>query len=126
MATASAIPTIPTRALSSKPSWIGRPPAPKTNSKSTATMKQSVRVAYRSQGLRPPVYIVSSLTDPQWEPTELHSTVQDNGELEFWRQFDVEEGEYQYKFRLGPGDWWTVDEGQPSGKLSSGPGSSYA
>lgn len=33
-----------------------------------------------------------------------------DGEQEYWQDFDVEEGEYQYKFRLGPGDWWVLDE----------------
>lgn len=35
-----------------------------------------------------------------------------SGEFTFVRNFDVEEGEYQYKFRLGPGDWWVCDEGK--------------
>lgn len=34
----------------------------------------------------------------------------EDGEHDFWQEFDVEEGEYQYKFRLGPGDWWALDE----------------
>lgn len=33
-----------------------------------------------------------------------------SGEFTFVRSFEVEEGEYQYKFRLGPGDWWVCDE----------------
>lgn len=33
------------------------------------------------------------------------------GEFLFYKEFDdVEEGEYQYKFRLGLGDWWVLDE----------------
>lgn len=35
----------------------------------------------------------------------------ETGELLFYKEFDdVEEGEYQYKFRLGQGDWWVLDE----------------
>lgn len=78
-------------------------------------MKQNVRISYRSKGCRPPVYIATSLTEPQWQPKELNSTVEDDGELEFWKQFEAEEGEYQYKFRLGPGDWWALDETKPIG-----------
>lgn len=82
-------------------------------------MTQEVRLAYRSKGLRPPVYVVTSLSNPQWEPKELHSEVLDDGELEFWRTFQVEEGEYQYKYRLGPGDWWALDETKPISMPSS-------
>lgn len=34
------------------------------------------------------------------------------GEFEFITVFLVQPGEYQYKFRLGPGDWWVCDEDQ--------------
>lgn len=43
----------------------------------------------------------------------MHSQVLEDSELEFWRAFEAEEGEHQYKFRLGPGDWWALDESQP-------------
>lgn len=79
-------------------------------------MTQQIRVSFKSRGLRAPVYIVTSLSEPQWQPIELHSHVLDDNELEFWRLFDVEEGEYQYKFRLGPGDWWACDHTKPIGE----------
>jgi len=37
-----------------------------------------------------------------------------NGEHEFAKTFHAAEGEYQYKFRLGPGDWWVCDESKPT------------
>ena len=40
----------------------------------------------------------------------------DDGEYTFSTGFDVEKGEYQYKFRLGPGDWWVLDETKPTGR----------
>lgn len=40
----------------------------------------------------------------------MNHSQQADGEQEYWQEFDVEEGEYQYKFRLGPGDWWVLDE----------------
>ncbi|KAG8624775.1 hypothetical protein KVT40_007842 [Elsinoe batatas] len=101
------------KTLSSKPSWIGKPPASRASTPGLPVMKQNVRISYHSKGLRPPVFIATSLTDPQWTPKELHSEVQEDGELEFWRRFEAEEGEYQYKFRLGPGDWWALDETKP-------------
>ena len=42
-------------------------------------------------------------------------TKNEDGELEFHKDFEAEEGDYQYKFRLGPGDWWTLDESKPTG-----------
>ena len=40
----------------------------------------------------------------------------DDGELNFEHEFEADPGEYQYKFRLGPGDWWVLDETKPTGK----------
>lgn len=37
----------------------------------------------------------------------------ETGENRFFKTFQAEEGDYQYKFRLGPGDWWALDEGKP-------------
>lgn len=37
-----------------------------------------------------------------------------SGEWEFSKTFSAAEGEYQYKFRLGPGDWWVCDESKPT------------
>ncbi|KAF4553405.1 Hypothetical protein D9617_7g031320 [Elsinoe fawcettii] len=108
-----AAPAKAAKTLSSKPSWIGKPPVYRPSTPGIPVMKQDIRISYRSKGLRPPVYISTSLTDPEWTPKELHSEVQDDGELEFWRQFQAEEGVYQYKFRLGPGDWWALDESKP-------------
>jgi hypothetical protein len=37
-----------------------------------------------------------------------------SGEWEFTKTFHAADGEYQYKFRLGPGDWWVCDESKPT------------
>lgn len=37
-----------------------------------------------------------------------------SGEWEFSKTFPAAKGEYQYKFRLGPGDWWVCDENKPT------------
>lgn len=37
-----------------------------------------------------------------------------SGEWEFAKTFSAAKGEYQYKFRLGPGDWWVCDESKPT------------
>ena len=98
-----------------RPSWIGPPPSdrPRTPGEAPA-MKQHVTVEYSSPGLQPPVYILTSLSEPQWEPVEMEAKDKDGAEYRFCRAFDVEEGEYQYKFRLGPGDWWVCDESRPT------------
>ena len=94
-----------------RPSWIG-PPRPTTPS-AAAAMKQHVNIEYTSPGLKPPVYIFTSLSDPQWEAVEMLAE-KEGTEYSFSKAFDVDEGEYQYKFRLGPGDWWTCDETRPT------------
>jgi hypothetical protein len=38
----------------------------------------------------------------------------EHGEYRFSKSFFVEEGEYQYKIRLGPGDWWAIDDSKPT------------
>ncbi|EMC99062.1 hypothetical protein BAUCODRAFT_389627 [Baudoinia panamericana UAMH 10762] len=77
-------------------------------------MKQPVTVEYASPGLQPPVYVFTSLSDPQWSEVEMEQEKKDDGEYRFSQTFAAEEGEYQYKFRLGPGDWWALDDTKPS------------
>lgn len=76
-------------------------------------MKQPVTVEYTSPGLQPPVYVFTSLSNPQWDAVEMDSQKNDAGEYHFTKSFAAEEGEYQYKFRLGPGDWWALNESAP-------------
>lgn len=78
-------------------------------------MTQKVKITFSSAGLQPPVYFAGSLGPQPWEPVEMKYTQTENGEHEFWQEFDAEEGEYQYKFRLGPGDWWVLDEDKSIG-----------
>ncbi|KAM0716607.1 hypothetical protein Q7P37_008052 [Cladosporium fusiforme] len=101
--------------LRSKSSWIGPPPPTRLPSHtSVATMAQKVTITYSSPGLQPPVYITTSLSDPQWDLLEMDCSELPGGEREFVKTFHAEEGEYQYKFRLGPGDWWVCDEDKPT------------
>lgn len=75
-------------------------------------MTQRIKITYNHAGLQPPVYIAGSLDESQWQPVEMSVSHKQDGELEFFKEFDAEEGEYQYKFRLGPGDWWVLDENE--------------
>jgi len=76
-------------------------------------MKQPVTIEYVHAGLQPPVYVFTSLSDPQWDAVEMNREQTGDDEYRFYKTFSAEEGEYQYKFRLGPGDWWALDEGKP-------------
>jgi hypothetical protein len=47
-----------------------------------------------------------------------YTTTGDN-EYEYHKDVQVEEGkEYQYKFRIGEGDWWILNEDAPTGTYS--------
>jgi hypothetical protein len=77
-------------------------------------MPRKVIITYSSPGLQPPVYVTTSLSDPQWDLLEMGCSESPGGEWEFTKTFSAAEGEYQYKFRLGPGDWWVCDESKPT------------
>ncbi|KAK0869172.1 hypothetical protein LTS02_003179 [Friedmanniomyces endolithicus] len=94
-----------------RPSWIG-PGGPVTTT--PATMTYPATVKYASKGLQPPVYIFTSLSDPQWEAVEMDHEILADGENGFSKTFMADEGEYQYKFRLGPGEWWALDDTKPT------------
>lgn len=77
-----------------------------------------IRLRYSHVGTRPPVYISASFTSPPWDPLEMDCVPAPSGEngpageteLEFFKDFYLTEGRWQYKFRLGPGDWWVCNE----------------
>lgn len=58
-----------------------------------------------------------AFTEPPWQPVELeyeptlgqgaiHAPSTEMQEYIFFKDFHVPEGSFQYKFRLGTGDWW--------------------
>ncbi|KAI4207493.1 MAG: hypothetical protein LQ346_000538 [Caloplaca aetnensis] len=73
-----------------------------------------VKISFGSLGACPPVYVAGSFTVPEWQPQELNYSVNESDEdkvveqpsYTFSRTFDVPVGTFQYKFRLGQGDWW--------------------
>lgn len=92
------------------------PPPPPT----TPAMKRSARITFSNAGTQPPVFVAGTLT--AWEPMEMTIALERNkdGDLVFYKEFEeVEEGEHQYKFRLGTGDWWVTDDNAPKGTRSS-------
>jgi hypothetical protein len=83
-----------------------------------AAMAGQARITFTQPGVQPPVYVVTSLSNPPWETLELNVTNEktDSGDLIFARQFEnVDEGSYQYKIRIGDG-YWVVDESKDSGR----------
>jgi hypothetical protein len=78
-------------------------------SKKSATM-----ILYSKPGTQPPIYVAGSFCN--WEPQEMQHTKDEQGEYKFRQEFEVEEGqEYQYKFRIGEGDWWLLNDHEPTG-----------
>ena len=70
-----------------------------------------ITITYSHPDTQPPVYLAGAFSEPQWQTQEMHYTTDDNNQHEFYRQIEVEEGRsYEYKFRLGPGDWWVLNE----------------
>ena len=86
--------------------------------------KHKVTIAFASPNTQPPVYVAGTFTDPPWEPYELEhepsvaadAHLESSKEYRFWKDFEVAEGQWQYKFRLGPGDWWVCDENAATGQ----------
>ena len=49
----------------------------------------------------------------------MQHTTDELGEYKFTKELEVEEGqEYQYKFRVGEGDWWLLNEDEPTSMYS--------
>ncbi|KAH4024776.1 hypothetical protein HBI56_174830 [Parastagonospora nodorum] len=79
-------------------------------------MAESATITFSQTGVQPPVYVVTSLSDPPWEPLEMHvdEAQTASANLIFTRRFDnVAEGDHQYKIRIGDGHW-VVDESRDS------------
>ncbi|EXJ64657.1 hypothetical protein A1O7_00995 [Cladophialophora yegresii CBS 114405] len=71
----------------------------------------STTITFDKDHVQPPVFVAGGFTE--WAPVEMTcETTEANGSLKhvFSYRTELEPGEYQYKFRLGPGDWWVLDE----------------
>lgn len=80
-----------------------------------AAPKIPFTVQYSKFGTRPPVFVAGTFTDPEWSPQEMEHISSSDGELLFTAQvFVVPGAEHQYKFRLGSGDWWVLDDNSPT------------
>lgn len=88
---------------------------------------QNVRISYTSPGAEPPIFVAGSFTDPPWQPQELEYELENHnalgkeapsGEIQykFAKNIRIAEGQWQYKFRLGLGDWWACDKHKEIGR----------
>ena len=92
--------------------------------------KQKIEITFKSPGACPPVYVSGAFTNPPWQVCEMkyHTMIRQGNEEDtsaetreylFYKQFQLSEGHWQYKFRLGPGDWWVCDENAEVGKQTA-------
>jgi hypothetical protein len=82
----------------------------------------STTITFEKDNVQPPVYVAGSFTE--WSPVEMeYETTESNGSVQnkFSYKAALNPGEYQYKFRLGPGDWWALDESGPTGLVFNVP-----
>jgi 1,4-alpha-glucan branching enzyme len=74
----------------------------------------STVITFTKADVQPPVYIAGGFTD--WSPMEMQCESTQSGQNKFTHTTELQPGEHQYKFRLGPGDWWVLDESAPTGQ----------
>ena len=81
-------------------------------------MSSSAKITFSRPGVRPPVYLVTSLSSPLWQVIEMEHSGNTDGSDDpvFYKEFEnVAEGQYQYKIRLGEYDW-ILDDTAETGK----------
>jgi hypothetical protein len=86
-------------------------------------MTSHATITFAQTGVQPPVYVLTSLSEPPWETLEMEVDKEQtaSANLIFARRFEnVAEGSYQYKIRIGDGHW-VVDDSKDSGTTSASP-----
>lgn len=87
--------------------------------------RETVTISIRRPTETPSVFVLGTFSDPAWEPLELSAkpveTPGDDAATEyvFSRDFEIPEGRYQYRFRVGSDDSWIHDEKVETGTFSS-------
>ncbi|KAI0883611.1 uncharacterized protein GGS22DRAFT_33693 [Annulohypoxylon maeteangense] len=73
--------------------------------------KVPITLTYQKNGTGPPVYVAGSFSNPPWQPQEMDVSIDQHGIHIFTKNIMVDDGsEIQYKFRIGSGDWWVLDD----------------
>ncbi|KAK0630599.1 hypothetical protein B0T17DRAFT_488716 [Bombardia bombarda] len=80
-----------------------------------------VTITYRKPGTQPPLYVAGTFSDPPWQPQEMDFTTDSQGEHVFKKKILGKPGsKVHYKFRVGSGDWWVLNDELPTAVDSSG------
>lgn len=78
--------------------------------------KVPVSITFQTRDIQPPLFVAGTFSDPQWVPHEMECAAGSDGENIFTQKLEVEpESKLQYKFRVGHGDWWLLNEDSPTG-----------
>ena len=78
-------------------------------------------ITYHKRGTSPPIYVAGTFSDPPWQPHKMDHTAREDGEHYFKKEVYGEPGsKIEYKFRIGDGDLWVLDENTPTVTDSSG------
>lgn len=78
--------------------------------------KVSVTISHRAPGIHPPLYVAGTFSNPEWVPFPMEYTSNEDGIHTFTKTFEAEpKSKIAYKYRVGEGDWWIVDETAPTG-----------
>ncbi|KAB5570647.1 hypothetical protein GE09DRAFT_1218069 [Coniochaeta sp. 2T2.1] len=86
-----------------------------------ATPKVPLTITYRHAGTQPPIFIAGEFSEPPWDPQEMEYTTDEDGEHTFKKQvFAPANTKVQYKFRVGLGDWWVLNEKAPTAMDAAG------
>lgn len=85
-----------------------------------ADSKVSVTITRKANGTQPPLYVAGTFSIPQWVPQPMDYAPGEDGEPTFSKTFQVEpDSKIQYKFRVGDGDWWVLNEDAPTGRCTA-------
>ncbi len=77
--------------------------------------KVATVIKYEKLGTKPPIFVAGTFSEPTWHPHEMDYSINDEGEHIFQKEVHAEPGsKIQYKFRVGSGDWWVLNEGTPT------------
>lgn len=75
----------------------------------------ALEITYRSAELQPPLWVAGSFSNPPWTPLKMKHRMTPDGEHVFTKAIHAKPGAaIQYKFRVGSGDWWVLDESLPT------------
>jgi 1,4-alpha-glucan branching enzyme len=82
-----------------------------------AATRVPLTITYRLAGTQPPIFVAGEFSEPPWDPQEMEYTSDKDGEHTFTKRVLAKAGsKVQYKFRVGTGDWWVLDESAPTAR----------